>query len=367
MHPQEVLLVSKPVVDNLPGIAQPLLGWYDQHKRSLPWRDNPTPYRVWISEIMLQQTRVEAVKGYYQRFLEIVPDIASLADVEESVLLKLWEGLGYYNRARNLQRAAQKVVQEFDGKLPASYGALLSLPGIGEYTAGAIASIAFGIPVPAVDGNVLRVFSRLCGSFADIALPQVKEAWRKTVPIAQPPNRPGDFNQALMELGATVCLPNTTPKCNSCPLKTLCEGAATACADQLPIKSAKKPRKVEQHTVILVVADNQVLLFQRQHKLLAGLYEPLNLLGHLAENEIIGTIQELGGKVNTVEALCNSKHLFTHVEWQMTGWLAECSYFPPPPGAAWANRIALTDTYALPSAFRAYTKDWDRWLATEEG
>jgi len=222
MHPQDLLLVSREAIDNLPRITTPLLEWYSKYARSLPWRENPTPYRVWVSEIMLQQTRVQAVIGYYARFLSALPDIRALANVRDDVLLKLWEGLGYYSRARNLKRAAQAVSEQFDGALPASYSALLSLPGIGEYTAGAIASIAFGIPVPAVDGNVLRVLSRVLASYANVSDPAVKQAYRKLLPAAIPPSRPGDFNQSLMELGATICLPNGIPLCGHCPVAHLC-------------------------------------------------------------------------------------------------------------------------------------------------
>ena len=190
-------------------IAEPLLKWYSKNARILP-------YRVWVSEIMLQQTRVEAVKPYYERFLSALPSIAALAEAPEEQLLKLWEGLGYYSRVRNLQKAAQKVMQEYGGALPASYEQLKSLPGIGEYTAGAIASIAFGIAVPVVDGNVLRVVSRITGRFEQVDTAACKKRIWKELAQIMPEDAPGDFNQALMELGATVCLPNGAPLCGNC-------------------------------------------------------------------------------------------------------------------------------------------------------
>ena len=210
-----------------PALVPPLLGLYDQGHRDLPWRTLPTPYRVWISEIMLQQTRVEAVRGYFDCWMDALPDIRALAEAEESVYMKLWEGLGYYSRVRNLHRAAVVLCQEYGGQLPADYDKLLSLPGIGEYTAGAIASIAYGIPVPAVDGNVLRVAARLDNDFTPITDVKYKKQTRERFAAWMPADRPGDLNQALMELGATVCLPNGTPRCGDCPLQHLCLGYHT--------------------------------------------------------------------------------------------------------------------------------------------
>ena len=227
--------------DTLLAIVEPLLTWYRQNARILPWREEPTPYRVWISEIMLQQTRVEAVKPYFARFLEALPTVPALAQTPEQQLMKLWEGLGYYSRARNLQRAARVMVEQFDGTLPPDYESLLKLPGIGPYTAGAIASIAYGIPVPAVDGNVLRVVMRLIAGWDDIADPNVKRDVAQRMARVLPKDCPGDFNQAMMELGATVCVPGGEPKCLVCPLNALCEGYRQGLRENSLLRRKRRP------------------------------------------------------------------------------------------------------------------------------
>ena len=351
---EELLLTDRPALEALPPLAGPLLAWYDRAQRILPWRENPTPYRVWISEIMLQQTRVEAVRGYFTRFLAALPTVQDLAAVDDDALLKLWEGLGYYSRARNLKRAAQAMMERHGGTLPASYAALLDLPGIGEYTAGAIASIAFGIPVPAVDGNVYRVISRLLGSYADISLPAVKAAFRDAVIPMLPQERPGDFNQALMELGATVCLPNAAPQCLSCPVAGSCAGCAGGFALELPVKAQKKPRRVEERTILLVVAGGRLLLLRRGDRgLLAGMYEPLNLEGTLPEEASLAAVRALGGSPQRAIPLAPAKHLFPHVEWRMSGYLIHCPPFETP-GGVLADGDSLAGEYALPSAFRPF-------------
>lgn len=231
-------------LDSLDRIAAPLLAWYDSGRRILPWREEPTPYHVWLSEIMLQQTRVEAVKPYYDRFLQALPDIESLAAADEEKLLKLWEGLGYYNRARNLKKAAQILVSEYGGRMPDDYEIILSLPGIGSYTAGAISSIAFGKAYPAVDGNVLRILARLRTDERDILQAGVKKSVEEELADVMPKDRPGDFNQALMELGAMVCIPNGAPKCDVCPWKELCRARAQGITGEFPKKAGKKPRSI---------------------------------------------------------------------------------------------------------------------------
>ena len=247
-------------------ISPALLEWFYKNRRSLPFREDPTPYHVWLSEVMLQQTRVSAVLPYYYRFLEALPDIPALAACEEERLHKLWEGLGYYSRVRNLQKAAKLVCAQYGGQLPADYAALLALPGIGEYTAGAIASISFGLPVPAVDGNVLRVFSRLYNDPGVITEPAVKKAFTARVMEHQPPEKAGDYNQALMELGALVCVPNGAPLCGQCPLAEVCRARAAGTIAQLPQKAKPKPRKIVPVTLALVESPAGFLVQQRPQK-----------------------------------------------------------------------------------------------------
>lgn len=334
-------------------IVSPLLTWYDCHARILPWREMPTPYRVWVSEIMLQQTRVEAVKPYYERFLEQFPDVYALAKASEEALLKLWEGLGYYNRVRTMQKTARLIVEDYGGELPASYESLLSLPGFGSYTAGAVASIAFGIPVPAVDGNVLRVFARLDASDADITLPAVKSAVTEQVRLVIPSDHAGDFNQSLMELGATVCLPNGTPKCEQCPLAFLCRGYQLGIAGTLPKKTPKKPRKVEKRTILLLLCREKVALRKRPSKgLLASMWEFPSLPGQQTESEILNYCKEIGFTANSIKALPSARHIFTHIEWQMTGFIVQVQRELP--GFSWFDRHFPDHQIAIPSAFRVY-------------
>jgi len=357
MQSTDPLTATPEQIERLEMVPRPLLDWYGRSARVLPWRQDPTPYHIWVSEIMLQQTRVEAARGYYIRFLEALPTVESLAETSEDTLLKLWQGLGYYNRARNLQKAARVLLRQFDGRLPASYHALLTLPGIGEYTAGAIASIAFGIPVPAVDGNVLRVCSRLLASYADISLPAVKRSFRQLLLGALPPARPGDFNQALMDLGASICIPGTGPLCGRCPLSELCSAHIQEVAGDLPVKAPKKARRVEEHTILVVIAGYRTLLFRRSEGLLSGMFEPLNLEGALTPKQAEEALRERGLSPSKLISLRASKHLFTHVEWRMTGYLAHADPVPAPEGALWADKRQLERDYALPSAFRAYTRE----------
>ena len=366
MSLHDILLLQGGEPDALPPLVPALLAWYDRQARSLPWRDDPTPYRVWISEIMLQQTRVEAVRGYFARFVDALPDIPSLAQVPEEKLLKLWEGLGYYNRARNLHRAAKLLVHEYGSRLPASYAQLLELPGFGEYTAGAVASIAFGIPVPAVDGNVLRVLSRLLASEADISQLKVKRAFRQVAIHMLPHDRPGDFNQSMMELGATVCVPGTAPRCGECPVQGGCAGYAQSVAGCLPVKAAKKQRRIEHRTILIVLAADKTLLLRREAKgLLPGMYEPVNVQAVLGEQEAEAWLHGLGAQVGEVLPLGQTKHIFSHVEWHMTGYLCRCGMFEPPQNAVWADADALREQHALPSAFRSFTKNLPQWLSQQ--
>ena len=307
---------------------------------------------------MLQQTRVSAVLPNYYRILEALPDIPALAACEEERLHKLWEGLGYYSRVRNLQKAAKLVCAQYGGQLPADYAALRALPGIGEYTAGAIASISFGLPVPAVDGNVLRVFSRLYNDPGVITEPAVKKAFTARVMEHQPPEKAGDYNQALMELGALVCGPNGAPLCEQCPLAALCLARAAGTTAQLPQKAKPKPRKLVPVTLALVESPAGFLVQQRPQKgLLAGLWQPVLWEGeHLLQAEVLARLAALGLDTGTAApaALPAAKHIFTHIEWLMSGVQLHVPAQSAPAGYVWANREQLRTTYTLPGAFRAY-------------
>ena len=382
--------------ERLAGAVKPLLLWYRTNARDLPWRRQPAPYRVWVSEIMLQQTRVEAVKPYFARFMEAYPEISDLARAEEGQLMKLWEGLGYYSRARNLKKAAQAAVEQYEGCLPADFEKLKKLPGIGPYTAGAIASIAFQLPVPAVDGNVLRVMMRLLADRQDIARPDVKKQVEEKLKKVIPGDCPGEFNQALMELGALICVPNGSPKCAECPWEGLCLANRKGLTGEIPFKSPKKARRIEDRTVFLIQSEGKTGVRKRgEQGLLAGLYEFPSLEGKLTKAQIVELLESClgadggnrkseesrtgrkeeksknsGADENTgtgrnsgnwiAERLPEAKHIFTHVEWHMTGWRLHI------PVSAWdrleplfgplipADRRQLETVYAIPSAYKKY-------------
>lgn len=345
----------------LEDISKPLLKWYDSNRRILPWREEPTPYRVWVSEIMLQQTRVEAVKPYFERFMEALPDIESLAGVSEEALLKLWEGLGYYNRARNLQKAARQIMTEYGGVMPSEYEELCRLKGIGSYTAGAVASIAFGKRVPAVDGNVLRVVSRICRRDEDILLPAVKKKTEEELLLVLP-DRPGDFNQAMMEIGAMVCIPNGMPHCENCPLAEICLAKADGVQTDYPKKGGKKKRSIEEKTVLVIRDENKVALHRRPEKgLLAGMYELPTIEGYKTAEEVQGWIEERGLQILRIVPLREAKHIFTHKEWHMRGYMIRVDELAPKnerllqENWIFAGAAETEDKYPVPSAFAAYT------------
>ena len=360
---QDSLQIDEPVpvvIDSLDRIAEPLLAWYDRGRRILPWREEPTPYHVWLSEIMLQQTRVEAVKPYYERFLRELPDIESLAGVEEEKLLKLWEGLGYYNRARNLKKAAMQIVIDYDGVMPGIYEELVKLPGIGSYTAGAISSIAFGNPVPAVDGNVLRILARLRVDDRDILDAKVKKAVEEELAAVMPVDRPGDFNQALMELGAMVCIPNGMAKCEECPWKEMCLARKEDRVLEFPKKARKKPRSIEEKTILVLQDAEKVALHKRTAKgLLAGMYEFPWLEGHRSEEQVLEYLEEMGMKAIRIRKLEPAKHIFSHKEWHMTGYavrvdeLAGLGMDKKEP-FLFIDPAETKDKYPIPSAFATY-------------
>lgn len=339
-------------------VARLLLDWYSAHYRPLPWRNEATPYHVWVSEIMLQQTRIEAVLPYYRRFIDTLPTIDALATATSETLLKLWEGLGYYSRVRNMQKAAQVVTTEYGGALPADYDALLALPGIGPYTAGAIASIAYGIPVPAVDGNVMRVLARLTADDTDVLSTEGKKRFTALAWELIPEQEAGRFNQALMELGETVCVPNGAPHCDVCPLRQVCEAHRLDCAAQLPVRIKKTKRRIEERQVALICVEDtpqRVILHQRpDNGLLAGLWELPNTL---SDNPLESVPPTLRHHCVPIGELPPCKHLFSHIEWRMQGTIYRLSSVEClPDDFAAVGLEELQAAYPLPGAFRVYAQ-----------
>ncbi len=345
--------------DRLRAAEGPLLAWYGENARELPWRDSPGPYEVWISEIMLQQTRVEAVKPYFLRFMQEFPTIKSLAEAEDDRLMKMWEGLGYYSRARNLKKAAVIACERYGGNLPDTYEGLRQLPGIGSYTAGAVASIAYGLREPAVDGNVLRVLSRLTASREDIGKQSVKREMEDLIRRVMPEQGTGEYNQALIEIGALICVPNGEPKCGECPLESLCLACRRKLTAEIPVKAPKKARRVEKRTIFLVETEDQVLIRKREEGgLLASLYELPGTDGWTGAEEglrLLGIPREL---LAEWEELPPAKHIFSHVEWRMKGIRLRLSRAPQREKEEgfpfFVSKEELESRYPLPAAFSAY-------------
>ncbi len=334
-------------------IVDPLLKWYEKNKRELPWRKDKDPYHIWISEIMLQQTRVEAVKIYYERFMKEIPDITSLAHIDADQLLKLWEGLGYYSRAKNLQASAKKIVEE-KGIMPSSYQEILKLPGIGEYTAGAISSIAFNEKVPAIDGNVFRVIMRIQNSTRNISKTKTKRELFNELSLIMP-DQPGDFNQALMELGATICVPNGMPHCNICPIKKYCKANQENTMLELPIKDTKKEKKIEHYTVFILLNYHTVAIHKRPNRgLLASMHEFPNIKGNLNKEEALKYLKKEGYQVLRILETDSSKHIFTHKIWYMTNYIIYVEETDQK--NIWVDIDTLETEYALPSAFKTQLK-----------
>ena len=332
-----------------------LLPWYRENRRTLPWRADREPYHIWLSEIMLQQTRVEAVKGYYSRFLDALPTIEALANCDDELLHKLWEGLGYYSRVRNLKKAAVVIMEQHGGHFPETYEEILSLPGIGEYTAGAISSIAFDLPTPAVDGNVLRVVSRLLDDPSPIDLPEMKKRVRAQLSEIYP-EEAGDFTQALMELGATLCGPNWKPRCGECPCREICLGHRHGTAEALPIKSPKKEKRQEQRTVFILSCGGRFALQKRPNKgLLAGLWEFPNVSGHLSTTEAISALEAMDLSPREIYREVSRKHIFTHIIWDMKGIYLDIS--DPAGPFRWFTEDEINTQAALPTAFRLFWEE----------
>lgn len=342
--------------------AEPIVRWYRSSHRELPWRENVNAYRVWVSEIMLQQTRVEAVKPFYERFLSEFPTVRELAEAEEDKLLKLWEGLGYYNRVRNMQKAARQIMCDFDGEFPGTYEEILSLSGIGSYTAGAISSFAYGLPKPAVDGNVLRVVSRLLADDSDTAKQSVRKRIEQNLEEVIPKEEAGDFNQGLIELGAVVCVPNGTAKCGECPLAQICRARRQNRIEEFPVKTKAKARKIEKKTILLLQDGDFVAICKRPAEgLLAGLYEFPNVEGHLTQEEVIAHSRELGVSPLHIKKLSDAKHIFSHIEWQMTGYAVRVDTLENlcDDAVIFAHPEEIQGKYPIPSAFEKYTKYLD--------
>ncbi len=305
-------------------LPTPLLAWYAENRRILPWREEVSPYRTWVSEIMLQQTRVTAVLPYFARFMAAYPTVFDLAAADDGELMRLWQGLGYYSRARNLKRAAQMLVENFGGTFPATYKELLTLPGIGDYTAGAILSIAMGQTVPAVDGNVLRVVSRVAAYDGDITDPKTRKELRAAVAEILPDGRAGEFNQAMMDLGATVCLPNGAPLCDKCPFSLFCRAFVTKKVPFFPVMSPKREKKTEQKTVFVLRRGDEIALHQRERSgLLAGLWEFPNTPGNLDENQASAWLSENNIIPHQWVKKMFYSHEFTHILWQITAYIVE--------------------------------------------
>ena len=335
--------------------GEKLLRWYDANRRDLPWRREPTPYHVWLSEIMLQQTRVEAVITYYKRFTQALPDTAALAAAPEEQYLKLWEGLGYYSRVRNMHKAAGIVMEQYGGALPDTAAQLRTLPGIGEYTSAAIASIAFGEKIAAVDGNLLRIFARRTAYQQNIKTMQALAA-AQAYYMERMGERPGDFNQALMDLGAQICAPHRMPDCAACPWREGCISCAQGRQTDFPVMPAKAARKVEEKTVLLIRGIGTAAIRRRPARgLLAGMYEFPNLPGHLSAKEALRAAVQMGVTGLRIRRLPEAKHIFTHREWHMIGYEIMADPLAlPEEGMIFVSTRQLREHYALPSAFAAY-------------
>ncbi|MBR6766609.1 MAG: A/G-specific adenine glycosylase [Clostridia bacterium] len=328
--------------------SQTLLNWYDENKRPLPWRENCIPYRIWLSEIMLQQTQTETVKGYYARFLDCFPTVFDLANADEDTVLKLWEGLGYYSRARNLHKAAKMVAANMNGVFPGNAEGLRTLPGVGPYAANAIASIAYGECVPALDGNQARVISRILAYEDVIKTPFDLRAQAMELISRE---RPGDYNQALMDLGAGICTPKR-PKCAECPVSAFCAAFKNDASEDFPKKAPPIPKREQDMCVVIAIYNGKFLLRKRPKGLLGGLYEFCLLEGHHSPAELAEHLKNAGfGTSKVIASFPDSKHVFTHLIWRMKGYHAEVTAVPEGFIAVSPSNL---DRYAFPSAIRVY-------------
>lgn len=330
-----------------------ILSWYKKSRREMPWREQPTPYRIWISEIMLQQTRVDTVIPYFNNFMARYPTVESLASSEENELMKYWEGLGYYSRIKNIRKTAIELVQNHQAKLPESFEELLKLKGIGEYTAGAIASEAFGEKVPAVDGNVFRVFARLTGFREDIREAKSQEKLKVAVRGVLPEKEIGDFNQGLIELGALICIPKGSPKCELCPVKEFCGSYRDNLQDEIPFRSKARKRTVQERTVFLIQCGDRFAVRKREEgTLLEGLFEIPNREGFYTPEEAKSVVEEMGFTVKDLHMIRDKKVVFTHIEWILQGYYFHVA--EENDAFLFETKENLLKNYALASAFIGY-------------
>jgi len=341
-----------PILRELP---EKLLPWYAENKRQLPWRADREPYHIWVSEIMLQQTRVEAVKGYYARFLEALPTVEALANCDDDALHKLWEGLGYYSRVRNMKKAAVEIVRNHGGVFPRSFRQVLALPGIGAYTAGAVCSIAYDLPTPAVDGNVLRLYARLLDDHRPVDAPEVKKEVQAALEEIYP-SRAGDFTQALMELGATLCGPNRPPECDKCPCAHICLGHRSGTAATLPVRLPRREKRQEDRSVFILSCDGFFALEKRPSRgLLAGLWQFPNVSGDLSAEEALDRLNTWGLELREIYKITRRRHIFTHIQWNMTGFYLEVT--APDGPFTWLTGERIRQEAALPTAFRQFWEE----------
>lgn len=342
-------------MQDLKQIVEPLLTWFNKEKRDLPWRHTTDSYKIWISEIMLQQTRVEAVKEYYQRFLNVLPTLDDLANVEEDKLLKLWEGLGYYSRARNLKKCAEYLIQNNQTELPRDYEALKKLPGIGAYAAGSIGSIAYNLKTPAIDGNVLRVMTRIFEDDRDIMKEKVRKEYFEKLAVIMPDNT-RDFTESLMELGALICVPNGVPRCEECPISFLCQAHIHGTFNNYPNKKKDTKRKIEEKTIIVYEYNKKFAIQKRPNTgLLASMYEFYNCKNRLSKKELEEYLKKEKIAWQGIIPLGDTKHIFSHIEWHMTGYLIHCNNIKENE-YLWVTPEELESTYSLPTAFHFYAK-----------
>lgn len=333
-----------------------VLNWYQKNKRDLPWRKDKNPYHIWISEIMLQQTRIEAVIGYYDKLMKELPTIESLAKVKDEKLLKLWEGLGYYHRAKNLKKTAQIIVEKYQGKFPMTYEEWIKLPGIGSYTASAISSICFQEKKATVDGNVLRVYMRYYNQYDNISIEKTKKKVKEHLESIMP-EETGDFNEGLMELGEVICVPKGIPLCNQCPIQHSCLAKQYHTYLSLPTKKKNKDKKKLHYTVLLLKYQGKVAISKRIHQnLLNDLWEFPNIEGKYSLSDIQLDLENNHIKYKSIQKSISYTHIFTHQKWKMEAYQIELKKEYQKENIVFEEIKTIQEKYALPTAFQPFLK-----------